>query len=1128
MGAIISSGYRTKVSNYIFLLILFCIFNLSNIQASDYELEATLTSLSVQDGLSGNSITSIYQDSKGFIWIGTLDGLNRYDGYSFEIYRHEVGQQHSISGNFIQCITEDSNGDLWIGTVGNGLNKWNRKTEEFTVYSTNGNNNVTLPEDNILGLTFENDSTLWIKTDNFLIDFNSKTNRLSKYSLYSNIFKHHDNYDVPISIKSPSYLWIGTNDGISQFNKKERLYERIKFDNYSETLSKALGSVTTILPISANTVLLGGSGGVYNCSTKDTGAYQIKRINIPGDNQSVIHSAVKHSSGIIWIGTTNGIRVLNYDEDRNVLYYKSSSFFNQPDKLISDKYITSIIEDQSGLLWVGTKYNGLIKVDFKPKRFKTLSSKNGRLDELKGCDIRSIHVDESGKIWLGTANKGIQIVDRESNDVYNYPVNYSLYTINKDLVLSMCEDSQKRLWIGTANGIYVYYKERGTITPFSYSNSSEVSSLLKQNAINSIEEDYRGNIWFGTQFGLYKYDGLQVASYFSDENVENSLCGDEVNAIYSDSEGVLWIGTNKGLNFIDRKKESFIGFENLKNNNDSISFLRGNSILSIAEDDNRKIWFGTSTGVTFYDKVTEKLGFYSHINGMANDMVNSIVFDKKSGIWLGTNRGISLINKEDMIFNFDVKDGLPAYVFNRNATAIDDSGILYFGGVGGVAHLNLDSLKFEKIKPNVVITAMELYHKGKMIKKFRGDEKEIFLKYRKSSNLKVKYAVLEFTEPLRNKFQVYLEGFDDDWRSITTENEVDFSDLPSGEYTLHIKGANSEYEWSEDSINIKIKITPPIWMSNYAYAFYLIALIFLVQSIINYRIRHYKNAYKSLEEKASDKKKIEAQKEMLSKINQSLTDSIYYAKRIQESILPDEKRIKSALPDSFIYYRPKDLVSGDFYWLYDNGEKLFVAAVDCTGHGVPGAFMSIIAYDMLKRIVSASDITCPAKILDQLSKEVITTFKKDVESIDSSKQSVNDGMDIALCVIDKKNRKLTYSGAYNPLYLVRNNEIFVYKGDRFAIGYVSNTELHYSKHEIAIEPNDTFYIFSDGYVDQFGGTEGKKFKYRRFRHLLLNIHKLPADDQKAILHQKLEEWMGDHEQVDDIIVMGMKPIVELV
>ncbi len=1128
MGAIISTGYRAKFSNYILFIILFCISNFSIVQASGSELEATLTSLTVQDGLSGNSITSIYQDSQGFLWVGTMDGLNRYDGYSFDIFRHEVGKPNSISGNYIQCITEDSNGDLWIGTIGNGLNKWDSKTEEFTAYTSEGKNGVLMPEDNVLGLSFDHDSTLWIKTDNFLINFDPNSNSIVKYSLYSNIFKHHVNYNVPILINSSSYVWIGTNDGISQFNKTEKLYERIQLDNFSENLSKSLGTVTTILPISNQATLVAGSGGVYNLSSLSSGEYALKRINLSGESQNSIQCAVNHSSGRIFIGTTNGIRILNHDPVQDLLYYNSSDIYNKPANFISDKYITSITEDKSGLLWIGTKYNGLLKVDFKPKRFKALRGENGKLDELKGVDVRAIHIDDSGKIWLGTADKGIKIIDKETEGIYNYPVNYSLYTVNKDIVLCMCEDSKNRLWIGTANGIYVYYKERGTISPFSYSSDSEVSTLLKQNAINTIQEDYRGNIWFGTQFGLYRYDGLQVTNYFAEANQDKSLCGDEVNTLFNDSEGILWIGTNKGVNFIDRKKESFVGFENLKNINDSASFYSGNAVLSITEDENREIWFGTNAGVIVFDKITQKLRFFSHMDGMANDMVNSIVYDKNSGIWLGTNRGISLIDKDDMIFNFDVKDGLPAYVFNRNATARDDSGLLYFGGVGGIAHLNTDSLHLGRIKPNVVITSMELYHKGKKIKAFRGDEKEIFLKYRKSSNLKVRFAVLEFTEPLRNKFQVYLEGFDDDWRPISVENEVDFSDLPSGQYTLHIKGANSEYEWTEDPISIVIKITPPIWMSNYAYAFYLIALIFLVQSIINYRIRHYKNAYKSLEEKASDKKKIEAQKEMLSKINQSLTDSIYYAKRIQESILPDEKKIKSALPDSFIYYRPKDLVSGDFYWFYDNGDKLFVAAVDCTGHGVPGAFMSIIAYDMLKSIVTTSDIDCPALILDRLSQEVITTFRKDAENVDNRKQAVNDGMDIALCVIDKKNRKLTYAGAYNPLYLVRNNEIFVYRGDRFAIGYLSNSELHYSKNELSIEPNDTFYIFSDGYVDQFGGSEGKKFKYRRFRHLLLNIHKLPADDQKAILHQKLEEWMGDHEQVDDIIVMGFKPIVELV
>ncbi len=954
MGAIILTGYKYKFGNCFLLIILLCIGSIGVVQASDIKLEATYSSLSVQDGLSGNSINTLFQDSRGFLWIGTQDGLNRYDGYSFEVYRHEIGDQTSISGNSIQCITEDANGDLWIGTIGNGLNKWNRKTQKFTVYSSKGYSNVNFPEDNILGISFDIDSTLWIKTDNFLVNFNTKTSEIVKYSLYSNIFKHHSSTNVPIFHKSLSYLWVGTYDGISQFNKQEKLYERIQFERNSETLLSSLGSITTIQPLSKKSILIGGSEGVFECSKNDSGLYELSKEDISNYKHSVVQCAVVHSSGGVWLGTNTGLHLFTFDYENEDLKYDPTDFYNMPNNLITDKEVTALIEDESGLLWVGTRYNGLIKVDFKPKKFKALANRSEQLKELQDCDVRSVYIDDGGKIWLGTANKGIKIVDPQAQDIYNYPVNYSLYKENKDIVLSMCQDSKQRLWIGTANGIYIYYKDRGTILPFTKVNDVEISSLLNQNAINSIEEDYRGNIWFGTQFGLYRYDGFKVISYFSDDDDEKTICGDEVNVIYNDSEGLLWIGTNNGVNYIDRKNEVFTGFEHLNNIKDSLPLLTGNHILSITEDGRRKIWFGTMSGISYYDKIKESIGYYSHLNGIANDMINSIVYDE-AGIWIGTNKGISLIDKNQIIFNYDLNDGLPGYVFNKNATAIDHDGVIYFGGVSGVAHLNQDSLKFNHSKPNVVITAMELYHKGKMISEFRGDEKEILLKYRKSSNLKVKYAALEFTDPLRNKFQVYLEGFDDDWRTITTENEVDFSDLPSGEYVLHIKGANSEYEWTENPINISIKITPPIWMSNYAYAFYLIALIFLVQSIINYRIRHYKSAYKSLEEKAIDKKKIEAQKEMLSKINQSLTDSIYYAKRIQESILPEEKKIKSSLPDSFIYYRPKDLVSGDFYWLFERDDILYVAAVDCTGHGVPGAFMSIIAYDMLKSILTATD-----------------------------------------------------------------------------------------------------------------------------------------------------------------------------
>ena len=1123
MGAVFLTWYR----NLFWTLLLagiWCGGLTSGLLASNVYNETTTTWLSVKDGLSGNSVTAVLQDSKGYIWVGTQDGLNCYDGYSFEVFRHEIGDDFSISGNHIKCIAEDLNGDLWIGTIGDGLNKWDRKTGRFSSYSTKSTKVLTLPEDNILGLSFDIDSTLWVKTDNYLLNIDIKERSVNKYGLYSNIFHNNEYSTASLLHKSISYLWIGTNEGISQFNKAERLYERIETKGNNISGVRAIGQITTMLPLSEGTIMVGGTKGLGVLRETGQGSYSFSEIDLGSKVPVGINAAIAHSQGGVFVGSSLGLMLLTYDYVENKLVFELGSNEN----VLVNKEVTSIIEDGSGLLWVGTKYDGIIKVDFKPRRFKLLEGKLGELQDLLECDVRSIHIDESGKIWIGTFDKGIKIVDPESSDVYNFPVNYSLYRSQKDKVLCMCQDSKKRLWIGTGNGVYIYYKERGVISEFSYADNAEFKSLLQQNEINAIEEDLKGNIWLATRFGLYRYDGYQIESYFSDGKDETSICDDEVHALFQDSEGVLWIGTKRGINFIDRKQDADIGFGHLKNFNDSTSLLSNDHILSIAEDNNNRMWFGSRSGVTFYDKTKDGFGYYSHLEGVANDMINSIVCDKQSRIWLCTNKGVSLIDENGAVFNFDLKDGLPGYVYNKNATAVDANGNIYFGGVGGVAYLNPDSIVFNRHKPKVLITSMELYHKGKLIQRFRGDEKNISLKYRKSLNLKVKYAALEYTEPLENKFQVYLEGFDDDWREITTENEVNFSDLPAGEYVLHVKGSNSDFVWTQDPIYIPIKIIPPIWMSNYAYAFYFIALVFLIQSIINYRIRHYKNEYKSLQEKAVDKKKLEAQKEMLSKINQSLTDSIYYAKRIQESILPDEKKIKSALPDSFVYYRPKDLVSGDFYWLHESDDKLFVAAVDCTGHGVPGAFMSIIAYDMLKGIITSSEISCPAKILDKLSKEVIATFKKDNKDLSERKQAVNDSMDIALCVIDKAQRKLTFAGAYNPLYLVRNNEIFVYKGDRFAIGYLSEEEPHYSKHEIQIEPNDTFYIFSDGYVDQFGGDDGKKFKYRRFRHLLLNIHKLPADDQKAIIHQKFEEWKGDHEQVDDIIVMGIKPIVELV
>ena len=1105
------------------VILYLSIFSGSVIYAQE---DVSVSTFTIHDGLSGNGITSIYQDSKGFLWIGTQDGLNMYDGYSFKVYRHDLKDTTSISGNHIQCISEDYLGNLWIGTIGDGLNMWDRETETFSVFNSKSNSSkAILPEDNIYGLSFNADSSLWIKTDNYLVNLSISSLTQSTYGLYSNVFKFQEKKAIPIFQKSNNLLWIGTKEGIAQFNKENKLYERLLVDYRYGTFANEIGGITGILNLTAEKFLLSGHQGVYCLSQLDSSQYITQKVQgIKEGKESVINGVVNHSSGQIWLATKAGLRMMKYNSNSGSLSYNRESFFNQKDNQITHDEVTCLYEDNSGLLWVGTKYSGLLKVDFKPKKFKNITPGNKKYSGLSSFDINSIHIDDQDLIWLGTADKGLKILDPENGDVYSYPVNKELNRLGEDRVLSLCQDSKDRIWIGTTAGIYIFYLERGTISEFSYTDSKENKALLKkQNRINAIEEDAMGNIWFGTQFGLYKYDGNSISNFFADKTNNEGICSDEINDLFLDSEGILWIGTSDGVNFLDTNSNTINTMGHLRNSGDSISVLSNNYILSIAEDSNHQIWFGTRSGISFYDRKEDVTGFFTRSSGLANDMIYGVACDANTGVWLSTNKGISLIKENHQIHNFDITDGLPGYVYNIGAVEKSKSGTVYFGGVDGLAYLNTDSLFYNLHQPDVVFTSIELYHRGKVREKFRVDKNNISFKYRKSSMLKVGFSALEFSEPSKNKYQTYLEGFDDDWRPVSSNNFIDISDLPAGEYTLYVKGSNSDLIWSDKPVSFNIKVVPAIWMSNYAYAFYLIALVFLIQSIINYRIRHYKTAYKNLEEKAVDKKKIEAQRELLSKINQSLTDSIYYAKRIQESILPTEREIKSILPDSFVYYRPKDLVSGDFYWKHEVNGKIFVAAVDCTGHGVPGAFMSIIAYDMLKSIINSTTDYCPAQILSRLNTEVNDTFKKNkkTEQLDLS---MNDGMDIALCMIDKKSKKIHFSGAYNPLYLIRDNEIFVYKGDRFPIGYNEDKEVVFTKHEILMEDNDIYYIFSDGYADQFGGEDGKKFKYRRFRHLLLNIHKLPTSDQKAILHQKIEDWMGEQEQVDDMIVMGIRPL----
>lgn len=312
--------------------------------------------------------------------------------------------------------------------------------------------------------------------------------------------------------------------------------------------------------------------------------------------------------------------------------------------------------------------------------------------------------------------------------------------------------------------------------------------------------------------------------------------------------------------------------------------------------------------------------------------------------------------------------------------------------------------------------------------------------------------------------------------------------------------------------------------STFRYVIYAIGiLVFLVGIIFTLLIiqmRNLKKTKKILIEKEHALIMIEKHKSDLESRAKDINDSLNYAQRIQEALLPSEEYFRKYFKDSFIFFKPKDIVSGDFYWIEEKGDKIFIAAADCTGHGVPGALMSMIGIEIIGKTINVDHIENPSLILSVLNRELEKTFsrEKNIGTI------IRDGMDIGLCVIDRKRKKLEYAGAFFPLYLIRDNTLIELKDDKIIIG-MNPARVPYTNHEIDIKEGDMFYIFSDGYPDQFGGSENKKFMYRRFRYLLMTIHDFPVSDQKAILEDNIKNWMNGNIQIDDMLVIGFRPFV---
>lgn len=1097
-----------KLSTYI-LVILMLVLSLKQVEANKLQVTYKVDLFTIEDGLSQTTVNCLVQDSRGFLWIGTQDGINKFDGYGFTTFKNDPNDTLSISNNYINTIIEDNEGNIWIGTK-KGLNKFDPYTGSFTRFVKEDKNLNTLLENSVYNLYQDKQGYIWIKTDSYLSRYNPKSNKFRHYEHFNDVFNVAlEGITYSIFEDHKQQLWIGTKDGLNYFDRSLEIFKRYENDPSDKT-SLSNNLVKVVFQDSKNHLWIGTENGL-NKFNGETEEFERYFVNQKTDvNSVVINDICEDKNGDLWIATNSGITKYDYKKQ---IFIESDQFYHNNQNLGSTP-VSSVIQDNSGNIWAGT-FLGLIKIENTEKKFNLYNKDSKGNNLFSNNYIISIYKDAQD-IFVGTWGSGLYIFNLKTSKTIHYNTLNS--SLNNDYIHKFYKASDNKLWIGTQDGISIFNIGN---KKFESLKNKQLSDLLKNNRVFDIVEDQKHNLWIATKYGLHYVGKDSITSFYSMQNDSSTISSNHIYDIYLDKDQNLWLGTTNGLNFLNNKTKTIERY--IRPEGRCELCISNNDVVSIYEDTIHKcFWFGTMAGLNKFDPIKKEFKTYTEKDGLPNNIIYAIFQDNKTNLWLSTNKGVSKFNVDNEEFsNFGINDGLQDYEFNHGAAFKSSEGEIFFGGINGFNSFFPDSIVKNPIVPKVEITSVEILSENGIEKIFVGENNKIVIPH-KDNLLTIEFAALDFTNPGKNKYAYKLEGVENKWINLDNRRYATFSNLPAGNYVFKVKGSNSDGIWNNEGAELIIDVVTPFWMTNIAFIVYIILFAGAMFWFFQFRTRSLRKSNQDLKEKQLIALQVAKQKEELALKNKSITDSIVYAKRIQEALMPSTKHFKTILPGSFILHKAKDIVSGDFYWINERNDKVFIAVVDCTGHGVPGAFMSIIGFELLRNITDDQGIENADEILTVLNKGVSTTFGQAHDNF-----RLKDGMDIALCVIDKKNKQLEFAGAFRPLYFIRDNKIQEIKGDRFSVGLLEDADSsEIKKTTIPLKKDDVFYIFSDGYADQFGGTEGKKYKYRRYRHLLLTIHKLPLEQQRTYLDRSFEDWMGKHEQVDDVLIVGFKPGIE--
>jgi signal transduction histidine kinase/ligand-binding sensor domain-containing protein len=762
--------------------------------------------LSTAQGLSQNTVLCALQDRQGFMWFGTQDGLNRYDGYEFRIYRHSETEPGSLRDNYILSLFEDRAGTLWVGTNKGGLNRYDARTEQFTAYANDPNDPESLSLNAVNAIVEDQVGYLWVATDGQGLNrFDKKTGKFKRFVNNPAIYENRRaNLVNALYLDRSGVLWLGTSWGMQKFDlQTNQVVQRFSHDpNNPASLSH--NRIQTICEDRAGALWVGTPAGLHRLWNGQLTRF----VHDPANPDSLVNNDIKVAlvdrRGQLWLGTNAGVE--RYDTATGRFVHQPTAPENPQG--LSGNAIHALCEDRAGSLWLGEQDIGLKRYDAQAKPFINFTANPQDKHSLSHKSVGAFFEDQAGNLLVSTA-KGIDQLDPHTGQFSPFSwLQPATAASRRPHARNFAEDSAGRLWLG--DNAQLVRLER-------LSNRGwHAKQFPLSRGASVVYAAHDGMIWVGTHgAGLLRFDPAseQLTTFAHEPQNPHSLSNNSIYAIREDRTGSLWIGTDHGLNRFDQHTRQFTRFLRAPQNPASLSY---DLVWSLHEDRAGRLWVGTGGGLNRFDAATQSFQHFTEKDGLVNGNIIGILEDARGQLWLGTMKGVTRFDPVTNIMrNYDATDGLFGNEVTQHSFYQNRAGVVFFGGSEGFSAFRPEQIQDDLTPPPIVLTSCQRYNtdivEGSALREPGIAARPAIEFSYKDNIITFGFAALSFRHPEKNQYAYQLAGYSDRWIQLGTKREVTFTNLDAGDYTLHVRGANADGIWNMSGTSLRIRIHPPFW-----------------------------------------------------------------------------------------------------------------------------------------------------------------------------------------------------------------------------------------------------------------------------------------------------------------------------